>query len=342
MWIAHTAYLSDFAVDAAPATKEQQLFQAVEGDFISAAVGLMQTGVCVNVVNRQTMQTPLMVASLSGNLRMVEQLLLHKAQVDLRDYAGETAFTLASQYYDLLDVMKCLVAAGANIHHSNTRGHTALSNAVTVGHEATVRWLLDIGVNPNHVDRNGRSALYSCRRANIAELLLTHKASPNIVAVDAITPLICATFYKFEEVALLLLEHEACVNYKSAYGTTPLYVAADVKSPNMTRLLLANGADPKIPKRKLDRSFETILDVAKAHGADEIVEILLQYEVAPESWIFDSRVVEYFPKVLQQQWIVLAYLWSARLDGSANALAPLPIELLHSLLSVLWRVHVFE
>ena len=60
--------------------------------------------------------TPLMKASIKGNEIMVKDLLRRGAEVNASKNSGTTALALVSQYSDRLNILKLLIAAGADVN----------------------------------------------------------------------------------------------------------------------------------------------------------------------------------------------------------------------------------
>jgi hypothetical protein len=78
-----------------------------------------------------------------------------------------------------LDVVRTLVAGGADLNATNTFGDTALMAAARHGYDAIVGLLLKRGANPNLEDRDGDTALGIARHHGhdkIAMLLVEHGA----------------------------------------------------------------------------------------------------------------------------------------------------------------------
>ena len=336
---------ADVHVNAARRDGEQLYWAAKSGE-IDRIKDLAQGGTPINYVANFASQTPLMAASGEGHCIAVEYLLEKNAHVDFVDSDHNSALTIAAQRGQL-DVMKRLAKANADVNHANVHGETALLYATCRGYESVVEWLLANGANVDHVATYGKTALHSAYCGEMARILLANNADPNQTTPNGETALhhaVCGhatSFGHFEEVAMVLLEYKADVNHASKDGLSSLLAASGARVHTMTKLLLANGADATIEMHVGGRNH-TPLTLAQARAAEDVVEILSRYQANPDSWVFDPQVVVFFPKALHQQWTTLARLWSMRLDGSTNALALLPIELLHSLLSDLWRIHVFE
>ena len=105
-----------------------------------------------------------------------------------------------------LAVVQYLAANGADINAAATNGsgYNALTGAVTSGHTAAVKWLLEQGANANYRYSAGYSPLLTAAangRVDIAKLLLAHGADPNAATNDGKTPLLLAKERNHPDVA---------------------------------------------------------------------------------------------------------------------------------------------
>ncbi|KAK3255368.1 hypothetical protein CYMTET_35447 [Cymbomonas tetramitiformis] len=106
--------------------------------------------------------------------------------------------------------------------------------------------LLDAGVNPNDLSRNGTRALVqACMKGHtkIVRALLAAGADPNLVDVSGDTPLIKAVWRRENtEIVRQLLEAGADVNMMDGYKRTPLTKAAWWGRSEAIQVLLQAGA----------------------------------------------------------------------------------------------------
>jgi hypothetical protein len=119
-------------------------------------------------------------------------------------YAGDTALHIASAGYRT-EIVRKLLAAGADVHARNRRGQQAL-HAAAVGspgsqmwnppaQSATVVCLIEAGADPNAIDMDGVSPLHRAVRTRAAEAvrtLLAHGADPALKNKSGSTPMILA------------------------------------------------------------------------------------------------------------------------------------------------------
>ena len=159
-------------------------------------------------------ESALFIASRNDNFEIVKYLIQLGANVNLHN----NYYSYTSLFGSSLENMKLLVDAGANIHHVNKLGHTALSNACSEGLLEEVKYLISVGADVN-VD-NG-FALYMAVGARNNEL----------------------------EICKVLIEAGVNINYVVNYDGNPLHLACKYNNLNLIELLLDNGADEYIKNK---------------------------------------------------------------------------------------------
>ncbi len=87
------------------------------------------------------------------------------------------------------------------------------------------------------------------RDRNWSSFMLSRGANPNIRDAKGNAPLHAAALLGYVEGAELLLGNKAQVNLANNAGETALIIAVQQRNVQMVRLLLSNGADPKIADR---------------------------------------------------------------------------------------------
>ena len=108
--------------------------------------------------------TPLMVVVSREPLVIAEFLLANGADVNAADEDGRTALWQASYYCNNLPAMMLLVAAGADVNNkAGSFGHTPLHEAVRCGSVEMVRWLLANGADVNVANNRGHTPLERAR-----------------------------------------------------------------------------------------------------------------------------------------------------------------------------------
>ncbi|NGX42861.1 MAG: hypothetical protein K940chlam7_01149 [Chlamydiae bacterium] len=248
------------------------------------------------ISDKETVSTPLRVASKHGCEDLVEYLLTSGAEVDA--LSGGVWLRGRCCIYDKYDkrrkgrtplyvacsnghtnVAKLLLDKRANIEATSpeiirtfpyNHAMTALHAACRNGHYETAELLLDRGAKIEAVDRREDTALHiACRngKKNIVELLLDRGANVEAKNCRGIssggedTPLHIACEKDEGEIVELLIKRKADPNAKNGDGRTPLFVYCEQKgkwSPDLATILLEAGADINVREEILSK--DTILD----------------------------------------------------------------------------------
>jgi ankyrin repeat protein len=265
--------------NTAIATGETPLMTCAKTGNADAVRLLIEYGAAVNAKEPTQNQTALMWAAAERHSNVVSALIGAHADLKAATKQGFTAIHFAARVGDL-ESIKLLLTAGVDVNLQTRAdgGDSAAGNAL-VGYR-----LLDGESASRNAVIGYTPLLIATLRAQVelALYLLDHGADPNIGAAG-FTPLHWAStswegfasnpVYGFEDpmsgipdrqaklrLVKALLAHGANVNarmtkrqpsfatgYADAAGATPLLLAASVDDVEMMRILLAAGADPKIP-----------------------------------------------------------------------------------------------
>lgn len=311
-----TAIVGISAQAPAPAPADE-FYTAIRSGDIARVNSLVQKGSDVNLKERRGGATPLMHAAAVGSLDAMRLLLDKGADVNARNAAGATALMWAAT--DLAKV-RVLVDRGADVNVASSLGHTALElAAMSDGSAEIVRLLLAHGADPKAVDKGKMSTLSAAAMGNdtgsirqlidagadvnaadlggftplmntaqngnleAVKLLLAKGAKVNavsappggltvkngIIQLGQFTPLLLASAFGPVDVVKTLIAAGANVNVQEARGMTPLMlsVSSDHGDINILKTLLAAGAEVKAKSL----AGETALDWAQKSGPSPAV-----------------------------------------------------------------------
>lgn len=115
--------------------------------------------------NRQ--DTPWLVTGVTGSVAMLEALLPARPDLTLRNRYGGVSVIPASERGHV-DYVRRVVQTGIDVNHVNDLGWTALLEAVILGdggprHQEIVRILLEAGADAGIADKDGVTALEHAR-----------------------------------------------------------------------------------------------------------------------------------------------------------------------------------
>lgn len=200
---------------------------------------------------RTTLVTPLHCAVSTGQIKAVEWLIQHGANVNLKSEASYWSDRMPPLFVaDNPDIVAMLLEAGANHLEVPDPGHM---NTLTVLQMAYLRgnfpvaheleeWGADVALTPLH------EAAAKDDTASIKKLLKTG-ADPNCVGeygytgMHRRTPLHWAAINGAVNAVKVLLEAGSDPNFQDVFGRSPLHWAARVNKPQVVSLLLEKGGD---------------------------------------------------------------------------------------------------
>jgi ankyrin repeat protein len=249
---------------------------------------LLDRGADPNLTN-STGSTALMMSV--NEPAKVKLLLARGADVNKATPRGRTALLLAAMSDASAEVVKALIAAGADVKAVDAFKMTAL-HAATMGNDTeTIRVFIDAGLDVNAADFPGLTPLINASskgNLEIVRLLLAKGANVNTamsdgsfqkvkagtIAIGNLTPLMSAAPFHSPELVKTLLDAGANVNARDVRGMTTLMlaVATDRQNPEIIRALIAKGADVNIKSL----AGETALDWARKIGSMTVIDALIK------------------------------------------------------------------
>jgi ankyrin repeat protein len=310
-----SATAADAVVSTRPTAEGYR--RAIRGNDLPLLKAMCKTG--LSEVRDRLDSTPLHYAALYGSTDAVRIVLEAGGDPNARNLSQVTPLMYASYS---LEKTRLLIAKGGDVNAKAKDGSTPLGVAIAVpGNEATVRYLIEKGASlkemtPAGADYLARSA--SRQDASVLRLLLEKGLDPHSVAKNGTTALLNSIRCGGEEKPRLLTEAGSDVNAADtdaglvkngpieSTGETPLMhaavcgqtsvvadllkagakidatdttrhmtalmraVAMDAARPETASLLISSGADLNIA----DRNSETALDWARKFRNPAIVALL--------------------------------------------------------------------
>lgn len=237
----------------------------------------------VNYTDSQGL-SPLILACLLGHQECAETLIEKGAAIDYSMPRNGYSALAFSSVRNQKNIVSLLCQKGANPNLLNARHWSVLMESAILGHTEICEILLHHHAMPHHITPDHNSALFcaveaksteiinlllsypyapiqlintatkstplirACRHGclEIAQILLSHGANPNIFDVHSHSALMIAILNHQYQLFKLLLEHGAHVNSNTPYGFNPLRWVCSKGLNNWALDLLQYGANPNL------------------------------------------------------------------------------------------------
>jgi ankyrin repeat protein len=222
-------------------------------------------------------RTPLRYAAEAGHLEVVKALLDHKADINLADPGGNTPLFMAL-IRNHPAVARFLIERDADVRTITTHQRITVLHAGCAGafrqDPELIKLLVAKGADVNVRGRRGEAALHWAAGGGVLvamRLLIESGADLNPYDSAYGTPLHEALQQNRQEAARLLIDNGARLTEKDPYGYTALHLAALRGYADLAKVLLQRGADPQAG----DRYGRTALHLAARHGYRAVADALV-------------------------------------------------------------------
>ncbi|XP_044746875.1 rabankyrin-5-like [Coccinella septempunctata] len=236
---------------------------------------LIRFGVDIHAKTKDRGFTPLHEAVIANSLQMVKCLLNAGAHIDDQDNAGNTPIHLAIER-DSNEISVFLFKNGARIDLSNKMDKTPFLSAVKYNRATLIQMFLSSRlIQDELIFKDINNAIFE-GNTNVVRLLLKHAPHLDLSVYwdeDQNTPLHIASMFGRVDVVEMLLGRGVVVDSKNVYGITPLFSAASRGFDEIVEMLLKKGAtiNPQ------DRDGSTPLHLVSETNYERMVEFLLNH-----------------------------------------------------------------
>jgi ankyrin repeat protein len=251
----------------------EQLIKAAWDNDVARARDLIRAGADVNADNTQ--QSAYLIAASEGYVDLLDLTLRNGAKINAKDSYDGTALIRAAERGHA-DVVGRLVQAGIDLDHVNNLGWTALHEAIVLGDDGpaaadTVRVLVAAGVDVSvKAGRDGKTALQHAEERGYDAIVSTLRTASE-GAADGDQQLLRAAASGDADAAAAALRGGADLEARDSNRRTPLLLAVTDDHLVTARLLVHLGADPDA----LDGQHDTPWLVTGVTGSVPMAELLL-------------------------------------------------------------------
>lgn len=249
-------------VDAKDGKRRTPLHRAAEKGHEEAVKVLLRAGANIYSQDADSL-TPLHLA-VQNNHQNVVRLLL---QEEGKRYKNRTNFLHMAAFMDNSRLVQSLLKNGAPVDVMDEKKQTPLFHAVTGGHEATVKVLLEAGAS---IDASIIDAAFNTNNEHIFGLLLEY--SKGLSPDTMVSAMFKAVKLNLYGIINALADKGTDINAKNDIQYTPLLLAAELGKAESVRALIQKGAklDERTP------NLNTALHLAVQGGDVSITKLLLQ------------------------------------------------------------------
>ena len=166
------------AQEAPPPSAEQVLMEAAFNGDLEEVQRLVSAGAVVDAADPDQ-RTSLMWAAFNGHTAVVDFLLEQGAKLNAKDSNGRNALMYASSG-PFAETVDLLLTKGAEVNVQGTlEGFTALMTAAAEGQVDVVRLLLAYGADPSLTDQDGDTAASFARQNDHSEVVSLLESPPS-------------------------------------------------------------------------------------------------------------------------------------------------------------------
>lgn len=246
------------------------------------AVKNTKTADLIKKYRKPSKERDLVQAMIKNKFADMESLINQGANPNFQFAIGSSCFIAMLVRKAPISLIKAMIVHGADLHSKlyteiNAIPAVHLAAAGDDANEEVLKLLRDSGLDLNEEDAHGVAAINkSCRNGRIESVkaLLKLGADPNHIAkLTLSTPLMDAIFAKNAELIKILLDNGAKVDFINNAGNSPLLAAIDMNDPNLVTVLINKGADVNCRTKGNDTLFMLIAKIPDLNL--EIAGILL-------------------------------------------------------------------
>lgn len=219
------------------------------------------------------------IAARTNNADLLRYLLTERLPVNQQDVTGDTPIMKASLFGDIHSV-RILKKSGANYKLTNTDGQNIFHIACHRANEKLISFCIDIGMDLNLGDIYGNTpfllAAQSCSPKRMRQMI-HFKADPTVINHKSQTILHIAARYANFHLIELCIELGFDPNQPDKNGDSALFLAVKYADRSTVLNLVYHGADCNTTNSQ----GQTILHVAAARGHVVLVKYCLCHGLEP-------------------------------------------------------------
>lgn len=225
--------------------------------------------------------TPILTAAQYNDVKLIEKLYKHKANIHALDTENNNILQIAV-FYRSVPVVDFLLNVWKNkidIKHKNSYGNNAMLVCATSYHKKNFKLLMKHKCDVQLTNNTGDNALTLSvlnQQIEMVEYLLSHKIFDiNYQTNNKLTALHNAVLSDDIDIVTKLVENGADILSEDLENNTPIAYAVVTRSVEILRYFLEYS--PEMINHKYH--YGTILHLAILHKYQDIADLILQYDI---------------------------------------------------------------
>ena len=247
---------------------------------------LLQRGANVNIqtsLNDQISPSPIHLAAGKRLVQVVDILLQHKPNLELRDSQNQTPLLIACRQLDS-KIVERLLTAGADVRTEDKSLDKMIQDLLRTKNFPILQLLIDNGASLEKRDPLLHGAAAS-GEVEIINFLLKNHVKVDVQNSRNLTSLMAAAEYKQEESVQVLVKNGASINTQNHWGNTALHFAVVSNCPEIVSFLLEHGSDALL----YTKDGFTALSLARRHNHEDIYELISKALDIAGRIVYDRR-----------------------------------------------------
>jgi ankyrin repeat protein len=228
---------------------------------------------CISAQN-DSINFNLLEAAYDNNQSALIQALKDSADVNFKDYEGNTALIYASQKGNI-DIVKILLYNGADSKEKNTNGFTPLHEAAKFSHNIVCNELLmngaDVEAQASFFEIKAIHFAAAYNNLELVDMLLFYKAEVNAITKYGVTALHLASHAGYYQIDSILLVNGADINIRDEDKNTALILATQNNQIHIVRYLIDSGALIDVENKDNNNAIYFALDQKNIDIIDTLV-----------------------------------------------------------------------
>jgi len=254
-------------IPESPKGQHKALAQAIELTKVDRVDRLLKHGVDPNGTDRYG-RTHLMNAMTEhpheDQVRVINALINAGADPNAEDDKGWTAMGPLIFYQPVWELINLLLDRGYDLRRFPRDASMLLSEALLYGEPAMIRRLVDMGIDPDQVQHQAATSLeeqisWGGGTAENVAILLEVGANPNRLDKAGQSPLVAAVRKRRDDILRVLLKNGADLDIPDKTDRTPLQIAERYGYWDSVELL--GGRRPSAPLAQLRRTIGFITKI---------------------------------------------------------------------------------